>query len=335
MDSSILNRAFGALIGGAVGDEMGMPFEFLTREEIKNKYGYINDFLRTEKMNMKNCFSKGEDFGITDDTSESAILARVLIENGRFDEAVFNSSMKKWAIDQKVLESDIIGPSSRKYLEALVNGKNPQEWAIKAKTNGSAMRVAPIGVKYYSNLSACIEAAAASSVPSHASKPAVAASCAVAAGVAPGVMGGYSVVDILRIAYDAAIYGEKKGFDISSPSVSKRIGLIEHIVDSCGDSCDMNDVIDEAAGIFGAGTMAYESVPFAFAMFYAANGSPEIAIPAAVNAGDDTDTNASICGTICGAFSGAESIPEDWRKTAESTSGIDFELTAKKLICVL
>ena len=36
-----LDRAYGALVGGAIGDAMGMPASFLTRQQIRTAYGYI------------------------------------------------------------------------------------------------------------------------------------------------------------------------------------------------------------------------------------------------------------------------------------------------------
>lgn len=44
-----LDRAYGALVGGAIGDAMGMPASFLTRQQIRTAYGYIQDFLTPQK----------------------------------------------------------------------------------------------------------------------------------------------------------------------------------------------------------------------------------------------------------------------------------------------
>ena len=239
--------------------------------------------------------------------------------------------MKKWAIEQKMLESTVIGPSTRRYLTALIEGRDPKETSGKGNTNGSAMRAAPIGVKYYNDIAKCIEAAAASSLPSHGSKPAVAAACAVAATVAGGVHGGYSPNEILNMAYDAALYGEKKGADITAPMVSKRIKLIESIVDGVGEG-NINDILDEIAGVFGASMFAYESVPVALAIFYAVNGNAKEGILGAVNTGDDADTNGSICGNICGAYSGASVLPDKWKERVQKTSSVDFKAEAEKLI---
>ena len=326
----IKDRAYGALAGGAIGDAMGMPASFLTREQIKNTYGYIEDFLKPDG-DVQKYHGSLEAGDITDDTMESVIISNVLIENNGFSEKAFNEAMKKWAVEQKMLESTVIGPSTRRYLTALIENRDPKETSGMGNTNGSAMRVAPIGIKYYYDIDKCIESACRSSLPSHGSKPAVAAACAVAAAVAAGVKGGYSPCEVLRIAADAAVYGESKGFDITSPCVSKRINIIENIVDSCGE-CHINDILDEVAGIFGASMFAYESVPTALAIFYAVNGNAKDGILGAVNTGDDADTNGSICGNICGAYSGASVLPDKWKERVQKTSSINFLDTAEKLL---
>ena len=326
----MLDRAYGALIGGAIGDAMGMPASFLTRRQITATYGYIRDFLEPEKdvQSYHGDLKAGE---ITDDTMESVIISQVLIQHGEFSEDAFNTAMKTWAMEQKMLESTVIGPSTRRYLTALMEGSDPKLTAGKGVTNGSAMRAAPIGIRYYNDLAKCVEAAAASSLPSHGSKPAVAAACAVAAGVALGVHGGYTPRDILRAAADAAAYGETVGAEITAPSVARRLKLVENIVDQAKNA-DISSVLDELVAIFGASMMAYESVSIAFGAFYAAEGHGANGVLAAVNAGDDADTNGSICGNLCGAYSGANAFPPSWRNRVEKTCGLDLKDTARLLL---
>ena len=328
----MFDRAYGALIGGAIGDAMGMPASFLTRSQITANYGYIRDFLTPEKevQSFHGDLKAGQ---ITDDTMESVIVGQVLIQCGGFSEEVFNAAMKQWAIEQKMLESTVIGPSTRRYLTALIQGTDPKLTAGQGMTNGSAMRAAPIGIRYHNHLTKCIEAAAASSLPSHGSKPAVAAACAVAAGVALGVHGGYSPLDVLRAAADAAAYGEKVGAEVTAPSVSRRLRLVETIVDQAGEE-EITAILDELVAIFGASMMSYESVAIAFGAFYATGGHGADGVLAAINAGDDADTNGSICGNLCGAYSGASTFPLLWRNRVEATSGIDFKKTAHLLLPV-
>ena len=84
----IIDRGYGCLVGGAIGDAMGMPASFLTREQIKNTYGYIEDFLKPDE-NVQKYHGSLEAGDITDDTMESIIISNVLIENDGFSETAF------------------------------------------------------------------------------------------------------------------------------------------------------------------------------------------------------------------------------------------------------
>lgn len=326
----MIDRAYGALIGGAVGDAMGMPASFFTRDKIKQVYGYITDFLEPEAEaqlyhgNLK----AGE---ITDDTMESIIISNILIKNDGFDRNSFIEEMRSWAIKYKMLESTVIGPSTRRFLEAITENRNPEESAKLSATNGSAMRVAPVGVKYYYDLKKCAQIAAETSIPSHSSRPCVAAACAVASAVAAGVKGGYTTEQVMEAAYEGAIYGELVGCDITAPSVSKRILLAKEIVEK-NRSKGVNTILDELVGIIGAGMQAYESIPYSLGVFYAVDGNAKEGIIAAINGGDDADTNGAICGNICGAYSGAKFIPEEWKERVQKESSLDFQDMAKALI---
>ncbi|QIB69126.1 hypothetical protein Ami103574_07245 [Aminipila butyrica] len=326
----MLDRAYGALVGGAIGDAMGMPASFFTREKMKRTYGYIDDFVtpEAEAQTYHGSLQAGE---VTDDTMESVILGEVLIGHGQFNKEAFNQAMKEWAIQQKMLETTVIGPSTRRYLTALIEGRNPEETSGDSATNGSAMRVAPVGVKYWNDMAGCFQAAADSSTPSHGSRPCVAGACAVAAAVAAGVHGGFSTAEVMEKAYEAALFGEKLGKDITAPMVSKRILLAKRIVDEYRGQ-GMEVVLDELVGNIGASMYVYESVPLALGVFYAVDGDAGKGIPAAINCGDDADTNGAICGNICGAYSGAQALPEEWKQRVQKVSSLDFLETAKQLL---
>lgn len=326
----MIDRAYGALVGGAIGDAMGMPASFFTRDKIKRVYGYITDFLKPESKSQvfHGSLKAGE---ITDDTMESVIISNILIKNGRFDRDAFIEAMRSWAIKNKMLETTVIGPSTRRFLEAITEGRDPEESSKLSVTNGSAMRVAPVGVKYYYDFKECLEAAAGSSLPSHSSRPCVAAACAVAAAVAAGVKGGYTAAQVMELAWEGAVYGERIGNDITAPSVSKRILLAKEIVEK-NRGKSMSEILDELTGIIGAGMQAYESIPYSLGVFYAAEGDAKEGIIAAVNGGDDADTNGAICGNICGAYSGAKAIPAEWKRRVEKESGIDFRKIAAELV---
>lgn len=326
----MLDRAYGALVGGAIGDAMGMPASFFTREKMKKTYGYINDFVtpEAEEQSYHGSLQAGE---VTDDTMESVIIGDILIKHGEFNKSAFNQAMKDWAIEQNMLETTVIGPSTRRYLTALIEGRNPEDTSGESSTNGSAMRVSPVGVKYWNDIEGCMKAAAESSMPSHSSKPCVAGACAVAAAVAAGVHGGFTTEEVMEKAYKAAVYGEKIGKDITAPMISKRILLVKRIVDE-NKNKEIEFILDELVGTIGASMYVYESVPLALGVFYAVDGDAKKGILAAVNCGDDADTNGAICGNICGAYSGAKKLPEAWKERVQKVSCLNFMDTAKLLI---
>ncbi len=133
----LLDKAYGCLIGAAVGDAMGMPASFLTANEIKESYGKITDFVKPGILQVAHGeLRQGE---ITDDTEESIIISNVLIDAKGFDTELFIKYMRRWAIKNNMLNSTVIGPSTRKFLETIINGEDYLESGKLGDTNGGAI----------------------------------------------------------------------------------------------------------------------------------------------------------------------------------------------------
>ncbi|MEA4963927.1 ADP-ribosylglycohydrolase family protein [Lutispora sp.] len=325
----MIDRAYGSLIGAAIGDAMGMPASFMSPDQIKKIYGKITDFMKPAAEQIAHgSLQQGE---ITDDTEESLIISSVLIEAKRFDADLFVEKMRRWAIDKKMLDSTVIGPSTRRFLEAIIKGKDYLEVGKKGDTNGGAMRAMPIGIFNHGRIEDAVADAIQSALPSHGSKPGVASACAVAAAVALGVEGGYTSKQIMEAAIYAAQRGEEAGFDIPAPSVAARIQLAIDIVDSNRPK-SLEHICYELYRYIGSDMKSYESIPLSLGIFYAAEGDGEKGIIAAVNVGNDADTNASITGGICGAFSGAGSLNSKWIEEIKHRNKIDFMGIARALL---
>lgn len=325
----MIKRAYGCLIGSAIGDAMGMPASFMSPEKIKRIYGRISGFLPPDKEQIQHgSLAEGK---ITDDTEESLIIAEVLTQAGRFDQALFIDKMKRWAIDADMLNSTIIGPSTRRFLETIINDGDPRETGKIGDTNGGAMRVAPIGIFYHGDVPQAIQAALDSGVISHGSKPGLASTAAIAAAIAAAVAGGSTPDQVLAAALEGAEAGEKAGFDIPAPSVAARISLAKEIVDSHrGESVDALSY--RLYRVIGASMKSYESIPLSLGVFYAASGRFEDGLLAAINTGDDADTNGAIVGALCGAFSGVDAVRPEWIQKLRETNLIDFERIARDLL---
>lgn len=325
----MIKRAYGCLIGSAIGDAMGMPASFMSPEKIKRIYGRIDGFLPPDKEQIPHGnLAEGK---ITDDTEESLIISEVLIQAGKFDQTLFIEKMKHWAINGDMLNSTIIGPSTRRFLEAIINDADPRETGKIGDTNGGAMRVAPIGIFYHGDVPKTIQAALESGEVSHGSKPGLASTVAIAAAISTAVAGNCTPGEVLEAALQGAEAGEQVGFDIPAPSVAARIHLAKRIVDEHqGESVDALSY--RLYQVIGASMKSYESIPLSLGVFYAAAGRFEDGLLAAINTGDDADTNGAIVGALCGAFSGVDAIQPEWIIKLRETNPIDFERIAHDLL---
>lgn len=323
-----IDQAIGCLMGTAIGDALGMPASFMSPTQVKEEYGRITDFLKPSEQQVAHQSLQAG--GITDDTQESLIVASVLLEAKRFEQKVFIQKMKDWAIEHRMLESTVIGPSTRTFLETIIKGGDVFQAGRTGDTNGAAMRVSPIGIYYHWNVEQAIEAAIDSALPSHGSKPGVASACAIAAAVATSIAGG-SLQEVMTTAMEAAKRGEARGYEIPAPSVVARIRLAKELVDRYADQ-----PLDEIAYLLyqyiGAGMKAYESIPLSLGVFYAAKGNVEQGVTAVINLGDDADTNGAIVGALCGAYSGVSRIPLRWQEKIKQSHSIPFEQIAQALI---
>lgn len=320
MVEPVYDRALGCLLGVAAGDALGMPASFMTPGQIRRRYGRIERFIVPDapEQTAHGGLPAGS---VTDDTQETALLAECMIHNRGFERGDFLSRLRAWAVENHMLESTVTGPSTRRLLSALVENRDPGESAALGDTNGSAMRVAPVGIFHHGDVDAAIRDALASSAVSHASKPAMAGAAAVAAAVALCVTGRYSIEEIMDAAIRGAVAGEAEGGEIVGPSTLARIVLARRIVDE-NPALSLPMMTEELVKIFGNGMKACESVPFSLGVFYASRGSVRDGILAAVNAGDDADTNGAITGALCGAYEGARAFPDEWRGIA-GADGLD------------
>lgn len=328
-ESALLDRAYGSLIATAIGDAMGMPASFMSPSQIRRIYGRISDFVTPDEE--QTAHGMVEAGGVTDDTQESLIVSSVLIEAGRFDADLFVKKMKQWAEHDKMLESTVIGPSTRKFLETILSDGDYAEAGKRGDTNGAAMRVGPIGIYRHGDVDKAIEEAAVSALPSHGSRAGISSACAVAAAIAAAVEGDCAPGDVMAAAVKGAEAGERMGFDQPAPSVAARIRLAVELVDRQRDK-PLGDICESLYAYIGAGMKCYESVPLSLGVFYAASGRVREGILAVVNVGDDADTNGAIVGSLCGAFSGAASIDPAWIAKVEGTNGIDFKRIAADLL---
>ncbi len=149
----MLSNFRGCLVGLAIGDALGKDFEGLSFEEIRERYGYIRDI------------GDGE---WTDDTEQALILAESIASTLYFSPDDFASRLKNIGL------SRFYGPTSSKAIERLKRGLSWRESGVFSDTDGSAMRVAPIGLVYHFNYNLIEKYAILSSIITHKGNAAIA-----------------------------------------------------------------------------------------------------------------------------------------------------------------
>jgi len=319
-------RAIAALYGLAIGDALGMPMQMMSRESITKRYGRLSGF---ESGAADHPIAAGMPAGsITDDTEQTLLLARHLVQNaGRVDAAEFARLLVAWEDAMRARGSlDLLGPSTRGAVTALLDGVPIEEAGRFGITNGAAMRVTPIGIVAGStDLKALVDRVVEASMVSHNTGVAIAGASAVAAAVSAG-LDGATVSESIPIAIRAAAIGRDRGYWVAAGDVSRRIEWAVRLTD--GD--DVERSLADVAELVGTSLATQESVPAAFAILALHSDDPWQAVLTAASLGGDTDTIAAMVGAVTGACGGA--FPSAAMATVRTVNDLHLEELAAHLV---
>ncbi len=321
-----LDRAMGALLGGALGDALGMPTQSNSRDEIVAVFDEITDF---EAPPADHAIAHGlSAASITDDTEQSLLLAdHILASPDTFDERGWAQRLLDWEQSVKARGlHDLLGPSTKRAMEALLAGAPPWETGRNGDTNGAAMRIAPVGISMpVEPLSSFIDMVAATNRITHNTVEANASASAVAAAISAGIDGA-GVERALETAIAAAQLVERRSGD--EATVSERMALAISLADA-SDGASLSSAIDRQ---IGTSVASVESVPAAFALLKYSSGDAWSAGLLAANLGGDTDTIGAIAAGMCGAVSGLTSMPQDKIARMVQVNGLQVKDVAIRLL---
>lgn len=139
---NLMNRIKGGLYGVAVGDALGGTTEFMSRQEIRDAYGYLTDIIGGGVWRLE----PGE---VTDDTMMTLCVAEGILENPRDPMQAIGKNFLQW-FDSKPKD---IGNIIRRVFSTYEG--NWFEAAMLADMdlgqsagNGSLMRCLPIALSY-------------------------------------------------------------------------------------------------------------------------------------------------------------------------------------------
>jgi poly(ADP-ribose) glycohydrolase ARH3 len=272
-----------------------MPFEGWTTGEIARKFGQIEQM---EEARL----GAGT---YTDDTEMMIGVAEVLIEYGHLDQqALADRLVSNFTADRGY------GGGSLLVIKALRDGVEWEKAPAAAFSggsfgNGAAMRIAPVGVMFHSNLNLLEKEAELSAKVTHTHRLGVegAKLQALAVALATGSDSGQPINNE-RFLKSLKLYLNEKPFIDALDSVSAALAKAhdpEIVANDLG-----NDVT------------ALRSVPASIYCFLKFNGDFKKSVSQAVCLGGDTDTIGAMTGALCGAHLGVEAIPKQWLDVLEN-----------------
>ncbi len=311
-------RKSAVLIGKAIGDSLGMQFE-------TKKWNDPAIMTWDGKAYGSSDFHKLGPGQWTDDTGMALALTEGLLDKnfsggGWIDDGPTPgffpkrtaANYLKWYTGATFRGA---GQTTRKALENLKNGAPWYESGeLGALGNGTAMRVAPLGVFYKDEPSKILKYAKLDAIITHDSHEAQQGSIAIAMAISL-LLNGVKKEEILESI--------KRVLDPSR--VLDNLNLIaanKTIYDTLKNK-EYNPELDRNGGnriisqlILGNKYTVIEAVARSFYVFVATRSFPE-AMELAIRGGGDTDTVAAMVGALCGAHYGLEGIPESYIKQVE------------------
>ena len=299
----------GTLAMAAIGDAMGAATENLSFDQIRTLFGSeVTDF----KKPGETAFALGSEAGqVTDDFSQIYFLCNEILKNdGSLTKDTVIKAMLAWS-DVPMYFDRFAGPTTR---SAIAMYKDPSlkmkplpgavtvDYASKA-TNGAAMKIAPAGILHPNDIEGAIEAAITIAQVTHDNSLAISGACAVAVATSVSLAPRATINDVLSAGFHGAVRGETLAKEVSrevaGPNVVDRIQLAYTIVNGVGTK---EDKLRQLSQIVGSGLHISEAVPCAFGIVALNKENVLQAVIDAVNIGYDTDTIATIVGSMVGAF---------------------------------
>jgi ADP-ribosylglycohydrolase len=315
-------RALGALQGLAIGDALGMPTQLMSRGEIGERFGIIDGF---RDGPADHPIAAGMPAGsITDDTEQALLIAHALIErDGHLDAGDLARRLAEWEDGMRARGSlDLLGPSTRAAVAAVLAGTPPDEAGRYGATNGAAMRVTPVGIAVPpgKDMLRLVDVVHDSARVSHDTGIAISAAAAVAAAVSAGISGA-TWQEATDHAVWAAQAAEGRGHWVAGASIDARIRL-------AGEQAHGDEIIS----LIGTSLASQESVPAAFGFLAIAKGDGWTATKMAAAAGGDTDTIAAIAGAIAGACGSV--FPDEAIATVMTVNSLDLDPVVDGLLAL-
>lgn len=283
----------GLLVGMAVGDALGLPFEGLSRQRQKRLAPEITGHRLFLRYVM-----------VSDDTEHACMVAQAVVASGGVHDQFIRSL--SWRLRFWLLGLPAgVGMATLRSIIKLWLGFGWRHSGVFSAGNGPAMRSPVLGVLYANDPVRCHALVERSTRLTHTDPKAMdgAIVVAVAAGLA-AELGDAVRPDVFRDRCRETLGSDD----------SEIMGLVTGVVKSV-DAGETTERFAEKLGLGeGVSGYMYHTVPIVLHAWLRFPADFQNAVSSVIVCGGDTDTTAAIVGGIVGAAVGPSGIPEHWRK---------------------
>lgn len=277
--ASRADRFAGALLGVAVGDSLGAPYEGLTAADVFFMFGSAASLTSNPS---------GDELRYTDDTEMTIGVAEALADDGEIVSArLVRAFAENYHPDRGY------GQGARKVLHAMCTGGDHAAVAAGlfpggSFGNGAAMRVAPVGLVFADSFDAVWEQARLSALPTHTHPL--------------GIEGAQVLALATAWALRATEFDKEALYrELLARAATEEFRWQLAFAAKLKPSAPLNGL--------GSTLYAHRSVVTAVACFAASPTDFEQVCSRAIGLGDDTDTLCAMAGPLVGAFAGSGAIP--------------------------
>ena len=284
------DRILGCLLGGAVGDAIGLPHEGLTRRRIALRLG-------SGPIEHALIFRRGM---LSDDTEHACMTAQAMLRAPDDPDAFMRSlawRLRLWLLGLPAA----IGLGTLRALIRLWLGWPPTRSGVGSAGNGPAMRAAILGACLGHDPERLRSYVERSTRMTHSDPRALAGALAIA-GAAAQIVHHHGADDppaVLR----------KLRADTDDPELVAALDLAATLLAQGGSATDFACALGQVDGVSG---YIHHTVPVALYCWMHAPRDVRGVVESAVRLGGDTDTVAAIAGGLAGAAAGSGGVPVSW-----------------------
>lgn len=282
-------RVIGCILGTAVGDAIGLPYEGLSRRRARRMLGVLD--------RHRFVFGRGM---VSDDTEHTCLVAQSLV-SARDDVGTFQRSLARglrwWLLGLPAG----IGLATLRSTIRLWLGVAPERSGVFSAGNGPAMRAAILGVSV-ADPDLLRRLVRASSRITHTDPKAEWGAFAVAVAARMAA----ETESVSANDYLARISA------LADEGATELVGLISDAVTSVNAGQTTASFADSIGLSRGVSGYINHTVPVAIHAWLSFPRDYRSAIIAIIECGGDTDSTAAIVGGIVGAAVGRSGIPPEW-----------------------